>query len=53
MQIDRVEISESFYKELLTMNKLNPKTVNHNELLQGVKVILNKELKQGYKIIYK
>lgn len=53
MQIDRVEVSESFYKELLTMNKLNQKSVNYNELFQGVKVVLNKEIKQGYKIVYK
>lgn len=53
MSIDRVEVSENLYKELLTMNKLNKKSVSYNELFQGVKIILNKEIKQGYKIVYK
>lgn len=53
MEIDRVEVSESLYKELLTMNDLNKKTVSYNELFQGVKIILNKDIKEGYKIIYK
>ena len=53
MEIDRIEVSESLYEELLTMNELNKKSVNYNELFQGVKIILNKEIKQGYKIVYK
>lgn len=53
MIIDRVEVSESFYKELLNMSELNKKSANYNELFQGIKVVLNKDIKQGYKIYYK
>lgn len=53
MEVDRVEVSESFYKELLTMNQLNQNSVEYNNLFQGVEIIVNTEIEQGYKIIYK
>ena len=52
MEIDRVEVSKSFYEELLAMNQLNQNSVEYNELFQGVKIVVNTEIKQGYKIIY-
>lgn len=53
MEVDRVEVSESFYKELLTMNQLNQNSVEYNNLFQGVEIVVNAEIEQGYKIIYK
>lgn len=53
MEIDRIEVSESFYEELLAMNQLNQNSVEYNKLFQGVKIVVNTEIEQGYKIIYK
>lgn len=53
MIIDRVEVSENLYKELLTMDKLNKQSVDYNKLFDGVKIVINKQITQGYRIIYK
>lgn len=51
--IERVEISESLYNELITMNELNKKSLEYKNLFGGVAIVLNKGLEKGYKIIYK
>lgn len=53
MIIDRVEVSENLYKELLTMDKLNKQSVDYNKLFDGVKIVINEQITQGYRIIYK
>lgn len=53
MEVDRVEVSESLYEELSIMNQLNQNSVEYNNLFQGVEIVVNTEIEQGYKIIYK
>lgn len=54
MTIDKIEVSEKFYNELLSNSgKIPELPVNHCGLIGRVKVVINKQMKKGYKIVYK
>lgn len=54
MNVDRIEVSEKFYNELLNnSDNLKDKSIFHCRLFDGIRVVVNKKIKEGYKIIYK